>query len=130
MNKLYTTGKRYLKGDRWHDDNGPLPDEPLDWEPPMTDEEINAAALSDPDCPPSTPEQLAKLRRISPARFIRQKLRMTPENFAGAYDIPLATLKAWERHEIEPTDVERAYLRAIAADPEAVHNALRLASVA
>ena len=40
MSKLVTTGKRYLKDGRWHDDNGPLPDEPREWEPPMTDEEI------------------------------------------------------------------------------------------
>jgi hypothetical protein len=52
MNKLVTTGKRYLKDGRWYDDNGPLPDEPLGWEPPMTDEEITVAAKSDPDVPP------------------------------------------------------------------------------
>src|SRR6266853_2548111 len=40
MSKLVTTGKRYLEDGRWHDDDGPLPDEPRDWEPPMTDEEI------------------------------------------------------------------------------------------
>ena len=130
MKKLITSGKRYLKDDRWYDDHGPLADEPLDWEPPMTDDEITAAALSDPDCLPSTPEQLARMRRIAPARFIRQKLRLTPADFAAAYDIPLATLKAWERHEVQPTDVELAYLRAIASAPEAVRNALRLEPVA
>jgi putative transcriptional regulator len=31
----------------------------------MTDEEVMAAALSDPDAQPLTPEQLAKMRRVS-----------------------------------------------------------------
>ena len=30
----------------------------------MTDEEVVAAALSDPDAQPLTPEQLAKMRRV------------------------------------------------------------------
>lgn len=34
MNTYATTGKRVLKGDIWHDDNGPIPDTPLEWSPP------------------------------------------------------------------------------------------------
>ena len=34
----------------------------------MTDEEFLAAALSDADAPPLTPEQLAKMRRVSRVR--------------------------------------------------------------
>ena len=124
MNKLSTTGNRYLKDGRWHDDNGPLPDEPLDWDPPMTDDEINAAALTDPDNPPTTPEHLARWRRISPAKFIRQKLGLSLEGFAKAYGIPTETLRAWERHETEPSPAELAFLRAITRAPEAVRQAL------
>jgi putative transcriptional regulator len=118
MSKIVTSGKRVLKGDEWHDDNGLIPDG--DWDPPMTDEEVETAALSDPDCPPTSPERLAKMRRISPARFIRQRLGLTIEAFADAYDIPADTLRAWERHQTEPTPVELAYLRAIQRSPEAV----------
>jgi DNA-binding transcriptional regulator YiaG len=118
MSKIVTFGKRVLKGDEWHDDHGLIADG--DWEPPMTDEEVLTAAMSDPDCPPTSPERLAKMRRISPARFIRQRLGMTVEAFADAYDIPAATLRAWERHLTEPTPVELAYLRAIQRAPEAV----------
>ena len=32
----------------------------------MTDEEVMAAALSDPDAQPLDPEALAKMRRVSP----------------------------------------------------------------
>jgi putative transcriptional regulator len=55
------------------------PDEPLprgntDWArlDTMTHDEIMAAALSDPDAQPLTPEQLAKMRRVS-----RVKVRST-----------------------------------------------------
>ena len=90
----------------------------------MTDDEINAAALTDPDNPPTTPEQLARWRRISPAKFIRQKLGLSLEGFAKAYGIPTETLRAWERHETEPSPAELAFLRAITRAPEAVRQAL------
>ena len=90
----------------------------------MTDEEVTAAAFADPDCPPSTPEQLVRMRRITPARHARMKLRMTLEGFADAYGIPVETLRAWERHQAEPTPAELAFLRAITVAPEAVRKAL------
>lgn len=84
----------------------------------MTDEEITAAALSDPDNPPLTDAQLAQFRRSALARKVRQKLRLGPETFAAAYGIPLDKLRAWERHEAEPTEVELVYLRLIERAPE------------
>ena len=84
----------------------------------LTDEEITAAALKDPDNPPLTDEQLARFRRPALAKRIRLKLRMGRETFAAAYGIPMETLKAWERHEVEPTAVEIAYLRLIERAPE------------
>ena len=44
-----------------------LPPDKTDWAriDAMTDEEVVAAALSDPDAQPLTPEQLAKMRRVS-----------------------------------------------------------------
>lgn len=83
-----------------------------------TDEEITAAALSDPDNPPLTDEQLARFRRPALAKRIRHKLHMGRETFAAAYGIPMETLRAWERHEVEPTAVEIAYLRLIERAPE------------
>lgn len=65
-----------------------------------------------------TAEKLAKMRHISPARFIRQRLGVPLDAFADAYDIPADTLRAWERHLAEPTPVELAYLRAIQRFPE------------
>jgi putative transcriptional regulator len=84
----------------------------------MTDEEITAAALANPDNPTLTDEQLAQFRRPALARKVRHKLGMSRETFAAAYGIPLESLKAWERHEAEPTDVEIAYLRLVEREPE------------
>ncbi len=124
MSKTITTGgRRYLEDGVWHDDNGPIPGYPDQWQPPMTDAEVEAAALDDPDCQPTPPGGPA--RRVSLARFTRQKLGMSSEEFAAAYGIPLDTLRAWERHEAEPTPAEMSLLRAIATAPDAVRAALK-----
>ena len=93
---------------------------PADWERfhALTDEEITAAALSDPDAQPMTPEQLARMRRPALVKTLRHRLRMGQEMFASTYGIPLDTLRAWERHEAEPTPTELAYLRLIEREPE------------
>jgi putative transcriptional regulator len=84
----------------------------------LTDEEITAAALKDPDNPPLTDEQLAEFRRPALSFKVRRKLHMSRETFAAAYGIPLETLRAWERHQAEPSAVELAYLRLIEREPE------------
>ena len=124
MSKLNTSGNRVLKGDIWHDDNGPLPDSPAEWDPPMTDDEINEAARSDPDNPPLTADQLARMRRISPAKFIRRKLGLSDEQFAKRFRIPLALLRDWERHRAEPDEAALAYLQVIDRETAAVERAL------
>lgn len=86
----------------------------------MTDEEIIAAALKDPDNPPLTDEQLARFRRPALSMRIRHKLHMGRETFSTAYGIPVETLRAWERHEVGPTEVELTYLRLIEREPELV----------
>ena len=62
---------------RYSRDN--LPADKTDWAriDAMTDEEVVAAALSDPDAQPLTPEQLAKMRRVSRVKVLRQRLGMT-----------------------------------------------------
>ena len=94
---------------------------PEDWAAldKMTDDEITAAALADPDAQPTSPERLARMRRVAPAKFIRQKLGMSQERFAAAYAIPLDLLASWERHACDPSPVELAYLRAIERAPDA-----------
>jgi putative transcriptional regulator len=95
----------------------------------MTDAEVKAAASSDPDAQPLTEEQLANLRRVPRVKTLRRALRLTQEEFAARYQIPLGTLRDWEQQRAEPDRPARAYLRAIAGDPEGVRRALRCAAV-
>ena len=128
MDKYETVGKRNLVGDYWHDDNGPIPDMPLDWDPPMTDEERHIAALSDPDGQPLTDEELARMRRISRAKFIRRKLGLSQEEFSQRFRIPLGTLRDWEQHRCEPDQAAQAYLLVIERETAAVERALEPAA--
>jgi putative transcriptional regulator len=127
MNKTITTGKRSLKGDVWHDDNGPIAGYPDQWDLPMTDAEINEAALSDPDNQPRTPDQLAGTRRfrVARAKYIRQKLGLSQEDFAARFRIPLGTLRDWEQHRTEPDQAAQAYLQVIEHAPDTVQQALQ-----
>jgi putative transcriptional regulator len=97
-------------------------------EPPeryMTEEEVLAAALSDPDTIPMTEEQIKTARRVPRVKTMRRALQLTQEEFSARYLIPLGTLRDWEQGRSEPDQTARAYLMAIAAAPEAVHQALQ-----
>ncbi len=90
----------------------------------MTDEEILAAALSDPDAQPLTEEQLARMKPFSPAKRLRMKLHLTQEEFARRYGIPLSTLRDWEQYRTEPDQAAQSYIQAIEACPDAIAEAL------
>jgi putative transcriptional regulator len=90
----------------------------------MTEEEIEANALSDPDNPPLTAEELARMRPIPHPRRIRERLKLTQEEFATRFEIPLGTLRDWEQGASYPDRSARTLLRVIEQDPEAVVNAL------
>jgi len=90
----------------------------------MTEEEINAAALTDPDNPPLTPERERHLRRVPQVKVMRRVLRLTQEEFAARFHIPLGTLRDWEQGKTQPDQAARAYLRVIARNPAAVVEAL------
>ena len=85
----------------------------------LTDAEIHAAALADPDAQPLTDERLAKMRRVPRTKGIRRALGLSQEEFATRYHIPLGTLRDWEQGRTEPDQPARAYLKVIAADPKA-----------
>jgi putative transcriptional regulator len=90
----------------------------------MTDEEVIAAARSDPDAQPLTPEQLAKMRRVSRVKVLRERLRMTQAEFAEAFHLPITTLRDWEQHRSMPDTPARALLLAIERDPEVMRRLL------
>ena len=100
-----------------------FPDTPMR---PMTEAEIEAAALADPDARPMTAEELQTARRVPRTRTLRRALGLTQEEFAGRYHIPLGTLRDWEQGRTEPDQPARAYLKAIAGDPAAVQRALEV----
>src|SRR6266576_6840145 len=90
----------------------------------MTDEEVVAAAKSDPDAQPLTPEQLAKMRRVSRVKVLRQRLDMTQAQFAEAFHLPITTLRDWEQHRSTPDAPARALLLAIERDSELMRRLL------
>lgn len=92
-----------------------------------TEEQNHAAALADPDAQPLTPERLAGMRQTPRLKVIRRALGLTQEEFAARYQIPVGTLRDWEQGAKEPDQAARAYLKAIAGNPEAVRAALQAA---
>lgn len=92
---------------------------------PMTPEEIEKAAHSDPDARPMTPEETKTVRRVPRTKTLRRALGLTQEGFAARYRIPLGTLRDWEQGRSEPDQPTRAYLTVIARDPEGVRRALQ-----
>jgi putative transcriptional regulator len=89
----------------------------------LTDEDILAAALSDPDAQPLSDAQLARMKRPNP-KVVRQALGLSQEDFAARFRIPVGTLRDWEQGRVEPDQAARAYLMVIARIPDAVHKAL------
>ncbi len=90
----------------------------------MTEQEVLAAALSDPDARPLTPDDIRRMKRTPRAKIIRRALGLTQEDFAARFRIPLGTLRDWEQGAAEPDSCARAYLTVIARNPEAVAEAL------
>ncbi len=90
----------------------------------MTEEEIEANALADPDNPPLTDEELARMRRLPDAKRIREKLKLTQEEFSDRFEVPLGTLRDWEQGVSKPDRAARTLLRVIEQDPEGVVKAL------
>jgi putative transcriptional regulator len=85
----------------------------------MTDEEVLAAAHADPDA-----EALAKMRRVSPVKALRQRLDMTQAEFAEAFGLPISTLRDWEQLRSNPDAPARALLRAIEREPDTMRRLL------
>ena len=94
----------------------------------MTDAEVEAAALDDANCPP-TPAERMPGRRVARAKFIRQTMGLSQEQFAERFRIPIGTLRDWEQHRAEPDQAARAYLLVIERETAAVERALAESTV-
>jgi len=118
-----------------HEPGDPLPETDTDWDAldALTDKQLTAAALADPDAQPipaGTDEELAKLglhRQVN-VKKLRERLGLTQEAFAATYRIPVGTLRDWEQCRKNPDAPARAYLMVIARNPEAVAEWLKPAA--
>ena len=90
----------------------------------MTEAERHAAALSDPDAKPLTPEDFKRMKRTPQVKIIRRALKLSQEDFAARFHIPIGTLRDWEQGRKDPDAAARAYLIVIGSNPEAVRKAL------
>ncbi|MGI8962914.1 MAG: helix-turn-helix domain-containing protein [Thermomicrobiales bacterium] len=90
----------------------------------MTEEEIEANALSDPDNPPISDEELARFRRVPNPREIRKRLNLTQEEFAERFHLRLGTIRDWEQGKKQPDSAARVLLWVIETNPGAVDQAL------
>jgi putative transcriptional regulator len=98
----------------------------IDWSrfDAMTEEQRHAAALADPDAQPIRPEDLPRMPAVPQVENIRRALKLSQEQFAAQFRIPLATLRDWEEGHAEPDAAAKAYLHVIAREPEVVRRAL------
>ena len=99
-------------------------DKPLEPLRPMTDAEVLAAAKADPDAQPMTAKDFKRARRVPQVKTIRRALKLSQDEFANRFQIPVGTLRDWEQGRKEPDAAARAYLRVIAREPDAVRKAL------
>jgi putative transcriptional regulator len=91
----------------------------------MNEEERHQAARSDHDCPPTTKAQLANARRVPSVRALRMKLKLTQQEFAARFHLPIGTVRDWEQGAHRPDKAAQVLLAVIAKDPEAVARALK-----
>jgi putative transcriptional regulator len=91
----------------------------------LTDEDITAAALADPDNPPLTEDELRRLDVRRLARVARAQANLTQAEFAAQFRINLGRLRDLEQGRYErPDSALIAYLTVIAREPDAVRRAL------
>jgi putative transcriptional regulator len=84
----------------------------------------------DPDSRPLTDADLTRMKRTPQVKIIRRALKLTQEEFAAQFHIPIGTLRDWEQDRNAPDKAAQAYLRVIAKDPDAVRRALGSLSAA
>ena len=69
----------------------------------MTEAEIHAAAISDPDAQSLTPERLAKMKQTPRVKIIRRAIGLSQEDFAEKCGIHRTYVGAVERGECNIT---------------------------
>ena len=88
----------------------PKPEDRTDWErvDRMTDDEVEAAALSDPDARPTTEVELRQGHGPGEIVAIRKRLGLSQAAFARRFHSNLRTLQDWEQGRRAPEETARA----------------------
>ena len=90
----------------------------------MSDAEVRKRAVADADASPLDDKRLAKTRRVSRVKALRERLGMTQTVFAETFHLPVTTLRDWEQRRTVPDAPARALLLAIERDPERMRKLL------
>ncbi len=72
--------------------------------------------------------KLGPIRAVPPMTDVaklRERLRLSQEEFATRYMLPLRTIQEWEQERRAPSEPARVLLYAISRDPKAIARALR-----
>ncbi len=91
----------------------------------MTDEEITAAAESDPDNPPLTDDELERVRLARRVQAVRAHTGLSQSRFAEMYRISVGRLRDLEQGRTQLDSATLACLAVIDREPDAVKRALR-----
>ena len=90
----------------------------------MADAEIEAAALSDPDNPPLTEDERARMATARRVQAVRRRTGLSQARFAAEYHINVARLRDLERGRTRPDSALLAYLTVIDREPGVVKRVL------
>jgi putative transcriptional regulator len=90
----------------------------------LTDKEITANALGDPDNPPLTEKELARVVAARAVQRARAATGLSQSEFAQRFRINAARLKDWEQGRTMPDSAALAYLRVIEREQKVVERAL------
>jgi putative transcriptional regulator len=90
----------------------------------MTDADVTEAALSDPDNPPWTPDEITRVATARRIQTIRKRTGLSQARFAAEYRINVGRLRDLEQGRTRADSAILAYLTVIEREPELVKRAL------
>src|SRR5688572_25466080 len=92
----------------------------------VSNAEVEARALADPDNPPLSKVQLKRMALAREVRLVREKTGLSQPQFAARFHIGLARLRDFEQARSEPDFVVRVFLRMIQEDPGRAERLVKL----
>ena len=90
----------------------------------MSDQELTVNALRDPDNPPLTDDELARIASARRAQAARSATGLSQAAFAARFGLSLGTVRDWEQGRSRPDAAAQALLTIISREPEAATRAI------